>query len=295
MFYIVGADDHGCPQTQVHQWGAVVIAPTNESRIIFLFDVYTPDLVLKSGVFCFKCPCTKSRIFAYTEYIIYYFRSVYMQLYFDVIIKLLLSLVLGGIVGYEREHKSRPAGLRTHILVCIGAALVQITSLDYLNAGGIVTDPMRLGAQVISGIGFLGAGTILKEGANIKGLTTAASIWVIGCIGLAVGTGLYFEGTAATILIYIALRGFKRIEDRMARDKKYVTVEVTAENKPGKLGEIGSLLGNLNIQIINVDMSSSEEDTVIITFALKMEYIIPIERIIGDIMHIAGVVKAKQL
>lgn len=218
-----------------------------------------------------------------------------MQLYFDVLIKLLLSLILGGIVGYEREHKSRPAGLRTHILVCIGAALVQITSIDYLNAGGILTDPMRLGAQVISGIGFLGAGTILKEGANIKGLTTAASIWAVGCIGLAVGTGLYFEGTAATILIYTALRGFKRIEDRMTRNKSYISVEVTAGNKPGKLGEIGTLLGKLDIHIVNVDMSSSEEDMVVITFSLKMNHIIPIERIIGEIMHLEGVVKAKQL
>lgn len=219
-----------------------------------------------------------------------------MSLYMEVILKLLLSLLLGGIVGYEREHKSRPAGLRTHILVCIGAALVQITAINYFRKSGLPNiDPMRLGAQVISGIGFLGAGTILKEGANIKGLTTAASIWVVGCIGLAVGTGLYTEATAATILIYIALRSFKIIEDKMARGKKYISLEIKASNTPGMIGKIGSMLGEMEISIDNIEMYDSEEEQVTIYLTVKLKNIIRIEKIIDSLMSIQGVARIKQL
>lgn len=219
-----------------------------------------------------------------------------MSLYIEVILKLLLSLVLGGIVGFEREYKSRPAGLRTHILVCIGAALVQITAVNYFRNNGLTNmDPMRLGAQVISGIGFLGAGTILKEGANIKGLTTAASIWVVGCIGIAVGTGLYIEATAATILIYVALRGFKVIEDNMAKGKKYINLEISAQNTPGMIGKIGSMFGELEISIDSIDISDNDEEKVVIFLTLKLKQVIPIEKLVEDLISIEGVNKVKQL
>lgn len=191
--------------------------------------------------------------------------------YVDVFIRLMLALVLGGVVGFEREHKSRPAGLRTHILVCIGAALVQVTAINYIkinNLDGI--DPMRLGAQVISGIGFLGAGTILKEGASIKGLTTAASIWAVGCIGLAAGSGLYFEASLATLLILLALKGFKRIETRLEREKKNITIELILDNKPGTIGKIGSILGGLDIQILNIEINEKDTSKVEIEMLLKL-------------------------
>ena len=219
-----------------------------------------------------------------------------MALYLEMIFKLLLSLVLGGIVGFEREYKSRPAGLRTHILVCIGAALVQITAINYFRNNGLTNmDPMRLGAQVISGIGFLGAGTILKEGANIKGLTTAASIWVVGCIGVAVGTGQYIEATAATIFIYVALRGFKVIEDNMAKGKKYINIEIAAKNTPGMIGKIGSLFGELEISIENIDISDNDEEQVVIYLTLKLKKVIPIEKLVEDLISIEGVHMVKQL
>lgn len=219
-----------------------------------------------------------------------------MASYTELMLKLLLAIALGGIVGYEREYKSRPAGLRTHILVCIGAALVQITAINYYRNSGLTgMDPMRLGAQVISGIGFLGAGTILKEGASIKGLTTAASIWVVGCIGLAAGTGLYIEATAATLLIYAALKGFKKIEDNMAKGKKYISLEIKAQNKPGMIGEIGSLLGKLEISIDNIDITENDEESLIIYITLKSKHIIPIEKLADDLMKLQGVHKVKQL
>ena len=123
----------------------------------------------------------------------------------DAVIKMVLTVLLSGIIGFEREHSHRPAGFRTHILVAVGSTLVMMTSkFVFLEYQGIVTvDPTRLGAQVISGIGFLGAGTILREGFSVKGLTTAASLWAVSCIGLAVGAGYYIGAFVTTLVISI--------------------------------------------------------------------------------------------
>ena len=110
-----------------------------------------------------------------------------MQL--EMIPRLLLALLIGGCIGWERESSNHPAGLRTHMLVALGAAVVM--ELGSQLAGGSATGPARLGAAVLSGIGFLGAGTIMKEGYAIRGLTTAASLWVAACLGLAAGAGAY--------------------------------------------------------------------------------------------------------
>ena len=115
------------------------------------------------------------------------------------ILRLIVATLFGGLIGLERESHKRPAGFRTHILVCIGSALVMmISQYAFLEfSGKLGYDPGRIAAQVISGIGFLGAGTILREGSTIKGLTTAASLWVVAGIGLAVGTGFYASGAVA--------------------------------------------------------------------------------------------------
>ena len=115
------------------------------------------------------------------------------QLLIDTILRILLSMFIGGLIGWERENTHRPAGLRTHMLVAVGSCVVmQLGAYNSTHIGAQFNiDPSRLGAQVISGIGFLGAGTILKEGTTIKGLTTAASLWVVACLGLTIGAGAY--------------------------------------------------------------------------------------------------------
>ena len=127
--------------------------------------------------------------------------------------RMCLAAVLGGLIGYERQHSHRPAGLRTHVLVAVGAALVMCTS-EYvaLRMGG--TDVTRMGAQVISGIGFLGAGTILREGFTVRGLTTAASLWAVSCVGLASGIGFWAGALIATVVILITLNLLKRVRNR---------------------------------------------------------------------------------
>ena len=122
----------------------------------------------------------------------------------EVILRLVIATLFGGLIGLERESHKRPAGFRTHILVCIGSALVMIVSqyafLDFAEKS-MGYDPGRIAAQVISGIGFLGAGTILREGSTVKGLTTAASLWVVSGIGLAIGSGFYLFGAVTTGLV----------------------------------------------------------------------------------------------
>jgi putative Mg2+ transporter-C (MgtC) family protein len=135
---------------------------------------------------------------------------------FKLIPRLVLAAALGSVIGFERERLSWAAGLRTHMLVCVGSTLIMIVS-----AFGFadVLDPSRIAAQVVSGIGFLGAGSILLRGEIIRGLTTAASLWSVAAIGLAVGGGLYTASIAATIIILIILAGIKPIE------KRFITVK----------------------------------------------------------------------
>lgn len=151
-----------------------------------------------------------------------------LRLALDSAFKLVLAAVCGGFIGYERQHSHRPAGFRTHILVAVGAALVMITSSFLTDQYQEVMqiDPTRMSAQVISGIGFLGAGTILREGFSVKGLTTAASLWAVSCVGIAVGSGFYVGALIATVVIYLTLNLLKRISARgNAGRNLYVEVE----------------------------------------------------------------------
>lgn len=153
----------------------------------------------------------------------------------EIIIRLLLATISGGIIGYEREYKNRAAGFRTHILVCVGASIVSLIEIElgqdalelvsgsYYAKDIIKVDYARLGAQVISGIGFLGAGTILQNKGSVKGLTTAASLWAVACIGIAIGMGYYNLGVIGSLFIFITLAILKKFQDKFitkAGDKR---------------------------------------------------------------------------
>ena len=125
--------------------------------------------------------------------------------YGTIFFRLFLSIVIGGVLGLERGRKSRPAGLRTYILVCLGSTVVMMTN-QYVSQCMNTGDPVRMGAQVLSGIGFIGAGSIMKTGRNqVRGITTAAGLWAAACIGLAIGIGFYEVAIAGGILIFIVL------------------------------------------------------------------------------------------
>lgn len=143
-----------------------------------------------------------------------FFQIPFIKYTIDAIIKIVITLILSGIIGFEREHSHRPAGVRTHILVSISSCLVAITDIYVTNhyvGTGINADPTRLAAQIFAGIGFLGAGTILREGFNVKGLTTAASLLAVACIGVAVGFGYFPGAILATLGIYITLNSLKKV------------------------------------------------------------------------------------
>lgn len=134
-----------------------------------------------------------------------------------VILRLATSFILGGVIGLEREKRGRSAGLRTHILVCMGSALIMLTSLYIFDIyqGKALVDPARIAAGVVTGIGFLGAGTIITSRQGARGLTTAASIWVSSAIGLAVGCGFMSAAIATTVITFITLAFLKHIEKKL--------------------------------------------------------------------------------
>ena len=146
--------------------------------------------------------------------------------YLEAGLRILMAIVLGGMIGMERGLKNRPAGLRTYMLVCLGACIVMLTNQSVYEAFG-VGDPVRMGAQVVSGIGFLGAGTIIVTARNqIKGLTTAAGLWASACVGLALGIGLYAVSIMGSVAIFVILTLLHELDFRMRRSTKQVEVYV---------------------------------------------------------------------
>ncbi len=137
---------------------------------------------------------------------------------FTTFLRLIIAFVLGSVIGFERERKGGSAGLRTHILVCTGSALIMLVSLYIfeLHGGSDSVDPGRIAAGVVTGIGFLGAGTIIRSREGIKGLTTAASIWISSAIGLAVGCGYISAALIVTLIAYLSLSFLKKLEDSNA-------------------------------------------------------------------------------
>lgn len=156
----------------------------------------------------------------------------------DMVGRLVVAAALGSVIGLERERLSWAAGLRTHMLVAVGSALIMIVSAygfdDVLRGEHVVLDPSRIAAQVVSGIGFLGAGAILLRGKVVRGLTTAASVWAVAAVGLAAGGGLYAAATTATVLILLILAGIKPLEERYRARRQ--TRDFTLIVTPGQAG-----------------------------------------------------------
>lgn len=171
--------------------------------------------------------------------------------------KLILIVFLSGIVGYERESWNKPAGFRTHVLVGISAVLVMVCG-DYLyNETG--ADPTRIPAQLLSGIGFLGAGTILRDGFNVKGLTTAASLLVITCIGLCIGAGMYFSGLIATAVAYIVLRHSSAISEKVGHFHN-INLHIESVEPKVVVLEVQDVLDRYKIEVKEINVDEDEQD-----------------------------------
>lgn len=201
------------------------------------------------------------------------------------VLRLFVAAILGSTVGAGRERPVCAAGLRTHMLVCVGSCLIMIVSAfgfsDILGTKDVVLDPSRIAAQAVSGIGFLGAGSILLRGEVVRGLTTAASLWTVAAIGLAVGGGLYIEAVAATVVILTILTGIKPLEERLQHhNKKH---ELIVEAEPGELSiaTLETALGYRARRIVRYVAKPSEtsglEDVSIIPTPLSHKEVSEIE------------------
>lgn len=175
----------------------------------------------------------------------------------SVAIRMVLAVLCGGFVGIEREHKRRPAGYRTHILVCLGAAMTTITS-QYLLVNGWTTDPARLGAQVVAGIGFIGAGTIIvTRRRKVKGLTTAAGLWVSAIIGLSIGVGYIEAGVIATVIVLIAEIVLSKLEWYISSKAKNVNIYIEYDEDES-ISEIAEEIKKLDVNIVDIEITRSK-------------------------------------
>lgn len=185
-------------------------------------------------------------------------------------LRLLVAAILGGLVGMDRETAGKPAGLRTNMLICVGSALLTMISVAIARTwdppGPALADPGRVAAQIVSGIGFLGAGTILRTKADVRGLTTAASIWVVAAIGMAVGVGGYFLAVATTLLVLITLIALplleRRLEPFVTEDK---TLNVLLSAGPDRVERLKSLIEHEGFRARSVDLSEREGDELAVT------------------------------
>lgn len=212
----------------------------------------------------------------------------------EMCIRLLLAAALGSLIGLERERLLWAAGLRTHMLVCVGSCLLMIVSAfgfqDALAMAHTQLDPSRVAAQVVSGIGFLGAGSILLRGEVIKGLTTAASLWTVAAIGLAVGGGLYVVSTAATFIILVILIAIKPIE-RLYRNRVQVHVlKLIAPSQVLTLKVLNQVMGNRagKVKQFIIEKGPSD-DTDSITIEFKRTSGAQAQELLAQLLQIDGV------
>ncbi|CAM3344003.1 MgtC/SapB family protein [Hydrogenibacillus schlegelii] len=177
--------------------------------------------------------------------------------------RLLVAAVLGGLIGWERGQRHKQAGLKTHLFVAVGSALITVTSIygfrSYMSPD-TPYDPTRIPAQIVSGIGFLGAGAILRRSDwTVQGLTTAATLWVVAAIGIAAGSGFYLPAAAATAIVLASSLFLPRVEDRFF-GKKAHALTIVVEDRPGRLGAITAALGALQVDIVQANLRPGEED-----------------------------------
>jgi putative Mg2+ transporter-C (MgtC) family protein len=168
-------------------------------------------------------------------------------------VKLGLAIACGAAIGIERELHDKPAGLRTNMLICVGSTLITMVSihvaLTYAERQINIADPGRIAAQIVSGIGFLGAGTIIQARGSVHGLTTAATMWVLAGIGLAIGSGTYAPAIAGTVILLVTLSVLGWIEDRITSPRRFVYFHLVADRRPGLIDDINRLVERARVPL----------------------------------------------
>ena len=216
----------------------------------------------------------------------------------SVTVRMFLAVLCGGIIGIEREYKRRPAGFRTHILICLGAAMTTLTSQFLYLELHYYTDMARLGAQVVAGVGFIGAGTIIvTQRQRVKGLTTAAGLWASAIIGLAIGGGLYEGALFATFLIILAELLFSKLEYRMLENAPEINLYMEYTDR-SCLEQVLKLYREKNVKVLNMEITratGSEHHNACAIFSLRLNKKCKVELLLDAIHRVEGVAAVEEL
>lgn len=217
----------------------------------------------------------------------------------SVFTRMLLAVICGGIIGVEREYKRRPAGFRTHILICLGATMTTLTSQYLFLVMNYYTDIARLGAQVVAGIGFIGAGTIIvTRRQRVKGLTTAAGLWAVAIVGLSLGGGFYEGAIAATVLVLLAELLFSRLEYRILDNTPEINLYLEYTGKAA-LDNVLKLFRDKGVKVLNLEITRSaetgEQHNACAIFALRLPKKVRADQLNVETSAIEGVINVEEL
>ena len=191
----------------------------------------------------------------------------------EILTKLSVAVILSLLIGIEREAVHKPAGIKTHMLICLSSTLVMSLGMYLFDKYPDRLDPSRLPAQVIAGIGFVGAGTILRDGFSVKGLTTAASLLAITCIGLAIGAGFYEGAILATIFVFLALYFTVPIRHLLNKNRKIILYSITVKTSPDILGKIDQFFTSHQATVLNIkQVHDSASQYTLLKFSVKLAY-----------------------
>jgi len=214
----------------------------------------------------------------------------------EIILRLVLASFLGGLVGLEREVHGREAGVRTYLLVSLGSALIMIVS-EYLvfeyqgkfSSDIFRVDPGRIAAQAITGIGFLGAGVIIRYKNSIRGLTTAASMWVVCAVGLAIGSGYYLFGSVVSGIAILSLIGLKGIEKKLSKDW-YQEMIIVSEDLEGQIDQVQEVIDKYNIKVTNFKIKRDlQQKEITLGFRLRLRVVQPDRNILREVFAMPGI------
>lgn len=232
--------------------------------------------------------------------------SIWQISHVELTIRIFTAAALGGLIGFEREWSNHAAGLRTHILVCIGSAAIMLLSIygfsQFVYEANVRMDPARLAAQVITGIGFLGAGAIMRNGSTVSGLTTAASIWVVAAIGLCVGAGFLYCAVLSTFMVLVSLFVLNKWEKHLFRHRKNQEIIIKIRDRMDVLDGVLSLFAEQDIQVKNVmmqlDTAGTAEDpgsVIALKISIKLAPDDQLNRAIERISRTEGVLSLELL
>lgn len=208
-------------------------------------------------------------------------------------LRLLLALLAGGLIGLEREVRRQTAGLRTHILICLGSCLLMILSIWMGRSFGPAGDAGRIAAQVVSGIGFLGAGAFIKIGNNVKGMTTAASIWTVSAIGLAIGAGMWEIALVAFGIALFTLTTLEAVERRFFPSERIKLLQIACQEGGVDRKRLDGLLASFKVIVQSVDAFQAKDKAMRLNLLVRAPVDLDVERLFRDIKALGKIAKVK--